>query len=204
MSVFKPRLARSLVLIGSLTGLAIVSVVIFRLTTTTIEPDQSRPAAVAPTPIAGSAAAAGLPMRLTIPTISVDAHIESVSLTTKGEMAAPKNPNNAAWYKYGPRPGENGSAVIDGHSGQTDGGLAVFDNIDRLHTGDKLYVEDARGKTVAFVVRTLRTYDSDDNARSVFVTSDNKSHLNLITCTGAWNTRARNYADRTVVFADRI
>lgn len=57
------------------------------------------------------------PVRLKIPKINIDAAIESVGLTPEGAMDVPKSHTNVAWFNLGPRPGEQGSAVINGHFG---------------------------------------------------------------------------------------
>lgn len=145
----------------------------------------------------------GLPARLKIPKINVDAAVEPVGLTSKGDLDVPKGPAGAGWYNSGPRPGEIGSSVIDGHFGYKDHIPAVFDNLSKLHPGDKLYVIDEKGLTATFVVSELKTYAPDEIAVSVFRSSDKKAHLNLITCEGTWNASAKSYSNRLVVFADR-
>jgi LPXTG-site transpeptidase (sortase) family protein len=145
-----------------------------------------------------------LPTRIKIPIINVDADLESVGLTSAGEVAVPKGSTNAAWYNLGPRPGENGAAVIDGHFGWwKNGAQAVFNNLDKLHKGDKLYVEDGTGAIITFVVRESRKYDRNADASDVFSSSDGKSHLNLITCDGVWNNAQKSYSNRLVIFADK-
>lgn len=147
---------------------------------------------------------AGLPVRLKIPSISVDAAIESIGLTSQGAMDIPKNPGDAAWFNLGSRPGANGSAVIDGHYGTwKNGSGSVFDNLYKLHQGDQLYVEDDKGAKISFVVREIRSYDPKANASDVFGSSDGKSHLNLITCEGVWDKDSKSYPKRLVVFTDR-
>src|SRR6185503_2382424 len=105
-----------------------------------------------------------------------------VGLAPDGAMAAPEGPVHAAWLYAGPRPGEEGTALIDGHEGWKDGIQAVFDDLDTLQAGDKLYVEDDQGTVITFVVRTLKTYGQNENPSEVFNSSDGKAHLNLITC----------------------
>jgi len=145
----------------------------------------------------------GIPVRLTIPNIKVDATISQVGLTTDGAMDTPKTPTSTAWFKLGPRPGDIGSAVIDGHFGWGDGIVAVFDNLYKLKSGDKLYIEDDKGNTIIFVVQKLKTYDQNDYAKEVFYSNDNKSHLNLITCQGAWDKIEKSYSKRLIIFADK-
>ena len=57
----------------------------------------------------------GIPTRLRIPKINVDTVVESVGLTLDDAMDVPKNYKHTAWYNGGPRPGQIGSAVINGH-----------------------------------------------------------------------------------------
>jgi len=103
----------------------------------------------------------------------------------------------------GPRPGELGSSVIDGHSGYKDNKPAVFDNLGQLQKGDKVYIEDEKGEINTFVVRELRNYDPNQNAEDVFSSDDGISHLNLITCGGAWDETDKTHSSRLVVFTDK-
>jgi sortase A len=57
-------------------------------------------------------------VRLQIPSIKVDAAIQYVGLTGSGSMEVPQGRADVAWYKFGPRPGDLGSAVIAGHRGR--------------------------------------------------------------------------------------
>jgi LPXTG-site transpeptidase (sortase) family protein len=147
--------------------------------------------------------AVGLPIRLKIPHIAVDAVVGKVGLTGGGLMDAPAGPSDTAWFDLGPLPGDTGSAVIDGHSGWKNNIPAVFDNLYKLNIGDKIYVEDTSGMTTTFVVRKIRTYEENADASVVFMSHDNHAHLNLVTCTGVWNEATKSSSKRLVVFADR-
>ncbi len=144
----------------------------------------------------------GLPVRFKIPSIKVDAQVEYVGIKSNGELDAPVGPVNVAWYKNGPRPGETGSAVIDGHYGWKDNIPAVFDRLESIQKGDKLYVENDKGDTVTFVVREIKAYGPNDKADEVFISNDGKAHLNLITCGGTWNAALKSYSKRVVVLSD--
>jgi len=146
-----------------------------------------------------------LPSRLKIPAIGVDASLESVGLVGGGQMGVPVVPANAAWFDLGPRPGEVGSAVIDGHFGiWANGQTSVFDNLYKLRKGDQLTVEDQNGAKIAFVVTELRIYDQNQDATDVFSSIDGQAHLNLITCEGVWNRLKQSFPSRLVVFTDRV
>lgn len=144
----------------------------------------------------------GVPVRLKIPKINVDAAIEGMGVTAQGDMDSPDGPDNTGWYKLGPRPGEVGSAVIDGHFGWRENKPAVFDKLHTLAVGDLIMVEDDAEGTHTFAITKLRTYGPNDDATEVFKSADNVSHLNLITCQGVWNKDLKSYSTRLVVFAD--
>ena len=144
-----------------------------------------------------------LPVRIKIPAIDVDAPMEYVGLTLDGAMDVPKGPAEAAWYMLGPRPGKIGSAVLAGHSGWKNNVPAVFDDLHELRKGNKIYIENEQGEILTFVVRESRKYNPDADATDVFSSSDERAHLNLVTCTGIWDETKKSRSDRLVVFADK-
>ena len=143
------------------------------------------------------------PTRLKIPSLNIDASVEEVGVTPNGEMDVPKEPEDVAWFKAGPDPGETGSSVIDGHSGYKNNVPAIFDNLSKLQKGDKVYVEDENGVNVVFLVRELKNYNADETVPEVFASSDGLAHLNLITCDGVWNPATGTHSERLVVFTDK-
>lgn len=148
-------------------------------------------------------AGTGAPARIMIPSIAVDAAVEKVALAADGSMDVPKRSRNAAWYSLGPRPGETGSATITGHVDSAYGGPAVFTDLREVKPGDAISVQDDTGAVTRFTVRKTRRYDASADATDVFTSNDGGAHLNLITCVGAWDNRAKQYAERLVVFADK-
>ena len=146
----------------------------------------------------------GLPVRLKIPKINVDASLDYVGLTPDGAVDVPRGATTAAWFDLGPRPGNNGDAVITGHYGPWKNGQgSVFDDLDKLKKGDSLSIEDEKGKIAIFVVRESKKYNPKDDAPEVFGSNDGKAHLNLITCQGEWNSNSLTYSQRLVVFTDK-
>jgi len=128
----------------------------------------------------------GLPRRLVIPSINVDAPVIYVGLASDGTVDVPKGPQETAWFQLGPRPGQQGSAVITGHFGPwRNGGASVFDNLDKLKVGDIIYVKDNENNQLSFKVQESRIYQSDESPKEVFNNNDG-IYLNLITCNGEW------------------
>lgn len=144
----------------------------------------------------------GLPKYLIIPAINVNANIQHLGINAKGEMDVPNNIIDVGWFKFGSRPGEKGSAVIDGHLDGKNGEAGVFFNLYKLKKGDTIYVKDDKGMSIAFVVRESRMYNPG-SADDVFNRSD-KAHLNLITCAGVWDIAKSSYNKRLIVFADIV
>ena len=146
----------------------------------------------------------GLPVRLKIASIGVDTAIEDALITPDGRMDVPLGSKNVAWFALGPHPGKEGSAVIGGHYGIRNGIPFVFYRLNMLKIGDKVAVVDDNDATIEFVVRSIKSFDRNADASSVFTSSDGKAHLNLITCEGVWNKVNDSYPLRLVVFTDAV
>lgn len=141
----------------------------------------------------------GVPNRLQIPAIGVDAAVEFVGVDSKGVMEVPINGIDVGWFYPGPRPGEKGSAVIAGHLDNKDGSDAVFANLNKLKQGDHLYVVDSNGIPTIFIVQGSHEYNVG-YADEVFSRNDG-TYLNLITCDGVWDGTKKSYNKRLVVTA---
>lgn len=169
-------------------------------TVATIDVDVEPPAE----PPAAAPETFGAPAHIWIPSIAVDAAVEQVTLKKDGSMDTPTHPLDVGWYALGPRPGESGSAAFAGHVDWWKGATAVFKDLHKAKAGDVVTVQDEAGKKVSFIIRESRRYDAGADARDVFGSTDGKAHLNLITCDGAWDKKAGQYARRLVVFADKL
>lgn len=141
-----------------------------------------------------------LPVRLIIPSINVNAKIQALGVNQMGEMEVPDNIFEAGWFKFGPQPGEKGSAVIAGHLNGENGENGVFVDLYKLKKGDKLYIKNNKGITIAFIIRESRLFDPG-YANDVFGQTD-IAHLNLVTCDGVWDETIKSYTKRLVVFTD--
>lgn len=146
---------------------------------------------------------AGIPARLSIPSLGIDAAVEHVGLTPEGDMDIPKDPWKVGWYMLGARPGEPGNAVMAGHLDSLTG-KAVFWDLKKLQPGDEMTVTDDTGEEHTFVVMESEIFDyKTAPLEEIFGKSDEK-RLNLITCEGTWNTRENRYSQRLTVFAEKI
>lgn len=146
----------------------------------------------------------GLPVRLQIPVIGVDAAIEDALITPDGRMDVPAGSKNVAWFAPGPHPGDVGSAVIGGHYGIERGTPFVFYKLNQVKVGATIKIINDRNETKSFVVTRTQSFGRNDDATTVFTSGDGKAHLNLITCEGVWNKVNGNYPQRLVLFTDAL
>ncbi len=155
-------------------------------------------------PVKQQASKVALPDKLIIPSIDVHADIEYVGLDSYGGMGSPQYGRNVAWYQLGARPGEKGSAVIDGHVDFVDGKPAVFAMLPTLKKGDLLVVKDRENKKHTYQVLETKVYDEKDVPLKKIFASNDKAYLNLITCAGDYDETSENYTKRVVVYSELV
>lgn len=142
------------------------------------------------------------PTRLIIPAIGLNASIEQLGMLSNGDMATPtQNPwEDVGWYKTGPRPGERGSAVIDGHLDRPGGYPAVFWYLRDLHDGDAVLVLNAAGNTLHFRITRIELYTPQAAPLQDIFGNSGGIYLNLITCAGDWIPSQHQTTLRLVVY----
>ncbi|MBY0310281.1 class F sortase [Patescibacteria group bacterium] len=157
-------------------------------------------------PASESAWVSELPVRLIIPAIEVDALVRPVGLAPDGSgvMDVPTNVSDVGWYSPGVRPGMRGSAVMAGHVSGKHVSEGVFYDLHRLVAGDEVIVMSAGRIEDIFVVVSVETFNYDEPTTEVFLNTDGKVRLNLITCDGEWLSDKRVFDKRTVVFTEQM
>jgi hypothetical protein len=150
------------------------------------------------------------PSRLFIPAIDINAPVEEVGIVSHGKwagdlatpMVTPKQSQwtNVGWYAAGPRPGERGSAVIDGHLDDQNGLPAVFWNLHKLHAGDEVQVVMSNGKKLTFRVTRIASYPPQAAPLQDIFGNSGGIYLNLITCAGDWIPSQGQTTLRLVVY----
>jgi LPXTG-site transpeptidase (sortase) family protein len=142
------------------------------------------------------------PRRLLIPEIGVNAPLGSVGVTKTKEIEVPPltRPQVAAWYRYGPVPGQLGPAIIVGHV-NTRRGPAVFSRLRELKRGDKIQVRRSDGVVAEFTVDGVEQVGKTTFPTSRVYGNSSVAALRLITCGGVFNAKARSYTDNIIVYA---
>jgi LPXTG-site transpeptidase (sortase) family protein len=146
----------------------------------------------------------GTPQKFAIPSLGIDTTVIEVGVTAKGNMAVPKSFQEVGWYKYGPQPGNNGSAVMAGHVDNGLGLAGVFKKLQSIGIGDRVTVTDDAGQQAVFQVTATSSLDyKSTDTGNIFLTTGEPT-LTIITCEGAWVQSDRTYDHRLVVTAKRV
>jgi sortase (surface protein transpeptidase) len=142
------------------------------------------------------------PRKIVIPKLNVNATIEPVTVDSHGRMDVPSNFLNTAWYSPGAKPGERGSAVIDGHVDTPQGTPSVFAKINTLKPGDVIQIISKNDKLYTFTVTKAESYPLKTiPLNKIFDQTTHEKRLNLITCSGTWDAANKIYTSREVVYA---
>ena len=146
---------------------------------------------------------ASTPAHLIIPSIGVDAPVENVNIQSNGDLGTPVQNQweGVGWYSNGPRPGQAGSAVIDGHLDRPGGYPAVFWYLRNVQVGDTIMIVDTNGKTLRFRVTRTAAYPPLEAPLQEIFGDTGGTYLNLITCAGTWIPSQKQTTLRLVVYA---
>jgi len=127
--------------------------------------------------------------RLSIPAIGVDAGIIPVGVTRAGHLAIGRSVRDVYRWRHGVLPGQQGSAVLAGHTWSK--GPGVFDRLGSLRPGHVVVV----GKNRFEVTRVRKVTGMSRRAVAGLFSDRGKPRLVLITCgdrndlTGVYRTR---------------
>jgi sortase (surface protein transpeptidase) len=156
-------------------------------------------------PAAAGAPVGPVPVSLTIDDIGIaDAPIRAVGVEPTGEMEIP-GAEEVGWYRFGPRPGEAGSAVLAAHVAY-DGDDGVFRHLATLQPGAGLTITSDDGSTEAYEVVRSAQHAKDELPFDELFRRDGPPGVALVTCGGAFDPSLRSFHDNVVVYAvpDRV
>lgn len=142
----------------------------------------------------------GVPARVIIPDVKVDAAILQVGTTAAGAQDVPHSLKDTGWWRDGQQPGQPGNAVIVGHTASKDDG--VFDNLSDLEKDDRITVRGQKG-TLDYRVTSEREVKVEKfKAESDRIYRETgPSGLVLMTC-GDWN--GKRFETTIIVYAKAI
>lgn len=143
-----------------------------------------------------AAAVPGVPVRIEVPALGVDVHVVPVHAAGR-TLAPPSDPFELGWWSDGARPGEDGVALVTGHT--VHDGPGALNGLGRLRAGDLVLVR-TRPSVLTYRVAAVRTFSQGGlarHARELFA-RDGPSRLALVTCSD-WD--GHRYLSNVVVMA---
>ena len=141
------------------------------------------------------------PVGLRIDAIDVAAEVAPYGVAANGDMAVPTNVREVAWYEFGPRPGDAGSAVLAAHVDLASQGAGVFFDLEDLLPGDVVIVTYSDGSERNFEVAARHRYHKEELPLDVIFAEEGPPVLTLITCGGGFNRSLLQYDSNVVVYA---
>lgn len=143
------------------------------------------------------------PVGLSIESIGVvAAPVVDVGVEPNGEMEIP-GATEIGWYRYGPTPGDAGSAVLAAHIA-FNGRDGVFRDLDDIEVGAIVEIRYEDGSSQRFRVIETAQYAKDELPVDRIFAKAGAPQLTLITCGGDFNRSLRSYSDNVVAYAEPI
>jgi LPXTG-site transpeptidase (sortase) family protein len=118
-----------------------------------------------------------------------------------GQMDVPDNVTEVGWYKFGPSPGEPGSAVLAAHVDLAGPGRGLFYDLGHVEVGDTVVVTYEDGDERSFQVVARSTYPKLELPLDVIFSRSGDPVLTLVTCGGGFSRSTGRYDSNVVVFA---
>ena len=145
--------------------------------------------------------AVALPVRLRIPALHVDSSLDRLGVRTDGTIEVPAKFEVAGWYDRGPRPGQDGPAVILGHV-DSKSGPGVFVDLWQVRAGTPVWVDRADGTSVRFTITKVSRVPKTDFPTDLVYAPSLDPTLRLVTCGGSFDRARGSYRDNVIAFAD--
>jgi sortase (surface protein transpeptidase) len=140
-----------------------------------------------------------VPAGLRIPAIGLSVPVSELGLNPDDTVEVPTDFAKPGWFELGPSPGQTGSAVILGHVDSYKG-PAVFYRLRNLKAGDDVEVSLADGGVARFVVNSVAMYPKEQFPAQQVYGAHAGSALQLVTCGGEFDSKARSYRSNVVVY----
>jgi sortase (surface protein transpeptidase) len=142
------------------------------------------------------------PVRVSAPSLGVDAPVDAVGIDRDGQMELPADVARVGWYRFGPEPGAGGSAVLAGHVDDEEQGPGALFRLRDAAVGDELTVTDAAGTATRWRVVSRELITKQVLPVDRIFARDGAPRLTLITCGGPFLPEYRSYRDNVVVVAE--
>lgn len=166
-------------------------------------PASVRGAATVPSKVAPPVTVRSTPVELRIPAIGLTVSLSTLGLNPDGTVQVPTDVQQPGWFRLGPSPGQEGSAVILGHVDSYQG-PAVFFSLRSLVAGDQVDVTLVDGVTTHFKVTSVAMYLKQSFPDQQVYGPHGYSALQLVTCGGVFDRDTGHYLSNVVVYTSLV
>lgn len=140
------------------------------------------------------------PRRVRVPSLDLDLAVRPVGVAEGRQMELPTDPRVLGWYRYGPAPGEPGSAVLAGHVDSRRFGIGPLAALAAASPGDRVEITLRSGRRVTYRVDSVERFDRQALPADVFSRAGGP-RLRLVTCTGDFVPDRGGYQENLVITA---
>lgn len=161
----------------------------------------------------------GIPRRLVIPALEVDAGFERIGLDTsvgpdergRRPLGNPQDRTRAGWYEDGPKPGSGrGTVLTNGHTYRNGSAIFTESFSSDVQVGQLIHIVQTNRSVCSY--RISRVWREVDAARDYprIVTQERlynfsgPERLFLATCGGSWNAAAQDYDQISLLVATPV
>ncbi len=143
-----------------------------------------------------------VPVRLRIPSLSIDVPVVAEGVSPDGQLAIPADIHTIGWYRWGQAPGAaSGSVVLVGHVDSATAGEGSFFTLKDIRAGVDVTVITADGASHRYHVLGREEFAKTNVPLRQIFAKTGEPRLTLVTCGGKFDARTRSYADNIVVTA---
>ena len=144
---------------------------------------------------------AATPVRVLVQAVGIDSPVDAVGVAGEGQMEIPEEASRAGWYRFGPAPGQPGSAVLAGHVDDYLGRPGSLAALHEVEPGDEVVVVHEDGTRTSYLVRSRESVTKAELAVDRLFDREGEPRLVLVTCTGEWSEADGHYEENLVVTA---
>lgn len=158
----------------------------------------------------------GIPDRLVIPSLGVDAPFQTIGLDTSApadsqgrqRLGTPSDRTKAGWYAAGPRPGSGrGTVLTNGHTYHDGSAIFTESFSSRVAVGQRIDIRQRAGGVCSYRIDRVWAEVNSATDYPLIVASqhlydfDGPERLFLTTCSGSFNSATHSYDQISIVTA---
>ncbi|MDO9591351.1 MAG: class F sortase [Microcella sp.] len=150
-----------------------------------------------------------VPLSISVAGIVTNMPVEPQGLDAQGQMALPKSPFVAGWYRFASAPGSGaGSTVIASHVDALGEGLGPFAQLRSVPVGTEVSILDSAGVTHTYRIIEIEKIDKDVVPWNDYFSNAGTPRLVLVTCGGEYDPGYAQgigrYEDNYIVTAEKV